>query len=1489
MLNQRKIKFIVYILSSLIILINSQSFRLVNSNDQIDDPLYASIYRVPYSKVTLYAPGGERSGMPFKNAYDGSWENFFNIWFAEHSNGENFTSARGEVFTNFVNYVEFTFEETVTIDRVIYQPKFNQIGFPTVATFYYTETDNGEYIFLDRISHGIQQPKGIFFFSRPVTCKKLKFEFTEINGNCASATEFQVYQPEHEEITQLLNLYTDYAETEVRKNATLEELNLINETCKKNINYETVLYPLIKRAKNFLEGTSKFDPRKEFSTNPKAKNKIRRVGNIIDYIRNTLKMTSTGTNKQPTGIFGLTGDTITVYLSAKEGDKLPKIKFSQYYGHYGIFQSGDQDLKIGRNVFTFPNFVTNSYSYKPIPGGPIYIINPYTEDEQSEDVKVYIEGGRFFPCFKKGDDEKEFLNFLSEYMLLMEKEPSTYINAMELWGERMIFTVEARKGYNIYVDGKGPQHNLETWDEYFKLLLKFDGVKFDENEPYYDKRNLYININVRQSQRFQGAYAGNEHIGIFDDGWVSSATYINTVRSLGWGFAHEIGHTMDVLGRTVGENTNNMEAKYDECHLRRVCSRGNYYDNLLYLTPDVDNSLRKDNSYYWVGGADYNFLFWWQIETLFPGYWGRLDNMYRYNITSEIDGAEKQCYYASAVTGLNMSYYFDRYGFYLGSSEKRFIASKTSENFNKLMQKLSDDGVITNKVIKFWYLSDPTYKYIQDNNKSDSTGCYKNNKNKINIIKVFKVNDGYSLSFPVSTCEGHLGYEIYENDKVINFTYTSVFTDKIKYDDNYVPKYKIRAYDKYLESTDLSDSKSVETTTNSQVCTYNDNNYDSVADAVKEIPTDTSETYEITLKKNTYENQIEINANVVIKLDESESNELKISSAAAGYIFKINSGKTLTLKGNSENVKLVVDGGNIQRSDPLITNYGTLTTNYVKFSNNINTGRGGAIYNLDRAKLYIYDSLFENNKASYGGAVCLNVASGRGEFTNVVFRGNTAENGGAIFNIGTIVVSNCLVENNKATSNGAGIVNDGGGVMTVSSSQLLNNQANNGGGFYVDGLATIRNTRIENNVALGNGGGVFESGSFDKRSLTIEGNTIISNNTANNGGGFYSHQGLTNFNALSVYDNKADLGSNSYLRTGKLFLKNKNNKLEGEIYKSSDSIIYGQSGMFSLQNENKPLVLNTNTDSNEGEILLITPNSYTVTEDDLKLFSSSVGTLHLSDSSAVMLSPVKYDLTYVLNGQSTTVKCHYGEVVTLDYQTSEGKYVSKMVDNNGKTYNVGDKVTIYNSLTLTLEVGDSYEVTLDLLEKQVKYNVKPNSDLYLPVLDNGTNGNLVISHWLDEEGNRIFGGKANINKNNMHLSAVYDGYFYVKMTNGNERLYFGLNEGRSTFVIPKLNVNVPEGYDLKIEFNGKNYAYGQSVVVNENMNFVVSVLERKSQNSKSPKSLKSSLVVFNVILAIIILSVVAFFIYRFVRRNKSQNADVKPDIIPGVGLELKSI
>ena len=1497
MLNQRKIKLILYILSSLIILVNSQACYIVNNTDPVFQTQYTTLYRIPHSKVKAYSTGLETSQNPLSRAFDYDWEGS-SVWFSSYKNGDNVTTDTGEVITDFKCAVIFTFEKVVTIDRLLYRSQMYTLGYPKELLIYYTEKEDDNFIFLDNITSSVTSEKVKFVFSKAITCKKIKLVFSKIHSDSASAAEFQFYQPEssESEATQILNLFTDYSETTVKNGITLEYLGRLDDFFKNNINYEDNLNLIVDRAKNYLLGTKIFDQRREFSTNPNSKNVIRRNGDIQGYMQGTLKLRWSGHSKQPTGIFGLAGETIKVYLEAKSTDKLPKIKFAQLQGHWRGWQGGDQNLQIGKNTFTFPNFKNENYPENLIAGGPIYIINPYTEDEQSEEVKVYIDGGYFFPFYRKGENEEDFCNTLEQYAQLMKNYNNTYMDLMELWGDRILMTIDAENGYKTYRDGKGPNHNLEVWDDYIKYLYGFDGVKYDKNEQYYDKKNYWANLNIRHAQPVGAAYAYPEHVGIFYDDWLSTATYANDVTSFGWGFAHEIGHTMEIYGREIDESTNNVVSKFDECYLNRVCTRGDYTENLIYLTPDVDNvddnSYRNNNQPYFFY---MNFLIWWQVETLFPGYWGKLDNMYRYNDTNLTDftKTEKQVYLASIVTGLNMSYLYERYGFRFDDSEWYFKHYNSSKSFQEKMQKLADDGTITNKQLKFWYLSGPSYMYNLDNNRSESSGCYKKNKDKMNIDKIHKGSDGYYIYLPNTTCEGHLGFEIYENEKLINFTWnTDVFIDKLQYSDSYKPKYKIRAYDKLLECNDMSDTKSYseedekgeeEEPKGSEVCIYNNEKYDSVADAIAKIPNNADETYEIILKKNTYEKQIEINANIVIKLDQSESNEVIIYSRKnGGYIFKINSGKKLTLLGNSEKVKLVIDGNNNTQDNALIENYGSLQTNYTRFSNSINNQRGGAINTLDNGQIFLYNSLFENNKAGNGGAFCTYVASIRGTIINVIFRGNTANYGGAFYNIGTLTIDNCTFENNTALNNGAGFANDIGGVLTLTNTQILNNKANgNGGGIYIDGRTSLINTIIKNNIAVGKGGGIFENGSNDKRYLSTEESTIITNNTAVDGSGLYMNKGYATFISLSIYDNIATgFGSCIYLNNGYITLQGKNNKLEGEIYRklNTDTNIYIDSEIFSLQQANKPLTLTTDYTVKEG--LIAQSKNYEISEEDLKLFKSTAGTIFLSNNTEIWLRINRYNLTYKLEGNITQTEYHYGEEAIVDYNIPESKYLYRISDNNGKTYNLGDKITIYDSLTLTVELKDLYVATLDFLEKKIIYYIMPNSYFYLPVLNNKTNGSSVIYYWKDVNGNNIF-DKVKITKNNTYFCSYYEGYFYIKISKGDERLYYNLIEGNKTFVIPYFY----KDKDYYLENNGTKYEKGQEILIRENMNFNFKTTEdsdsdssdSSDSNASSGGSSHSFLIVFSSVLVVIILAVVIFFVYRYIRKKNDVSSLLKDD------------
>ena len=117
-------------------------------------------------------------------------------------------------------------------------------------------------------------------------------------------------------------------------------------------------------------------------------------------------------------------------------------------------------MKKGINkLFNF--FEVRDYDFQIQSGGPIYIENKFEKNEQSQNIKIYIEGGNLFPLFRDNVNENEFRNFLSEYAINYKNNINKYFNIAEMESERIMITVNATEAYENYVSK-------------FSLLLKLN-------------------------------------------------------------------------------------------------------------------------------------------------------------------------------------------------------------------------------------------------------------------------------------------------------------------------------------------------------------------------------------------------------------------------------------------------------------------------------------------------------------------------------------------------------------------------------------------------------------------------------------------------------------------------------------------------------------------------------------------------------------------------------------------------------------------------------------------------------------------------------------------------------------------------------------------------------------------------------------------------------------------------------------------------------
>ena len=365
--------------------------------------------------------------------------------------------------------------------------------------------------------------------------------------------------------------------------------------------------------------------------------------------------------------------------------------------------------------------------------------------------------------------------------------------------ERIMITINATKAYENYVSkGKSPQDNLLYWNEVTKKYYIFDEIQFDENQLYYNEKNKYIKIHLRYSIKYKDnilAYAYIEHIGIF----MKEELYVAMVSTEGIGrtMSHEFGHMIDVTPREIKEETNNVLREYsllmvdinkgDNYLDYNILEKGMTPDNISTLLRGCSSQNKAECNGLFTDYKRYRFLglIWWEIESYYPGYWGKLNNLYRYNysVVSKMDKSEQLLYFSSYITGLDLGYFFERIGFLFDNEKKPFNTSDTSLIYTEKMNELLNSGKITNLIQKkFWYIDADEYSYISSN----GTGCHYNDYN-IEIIDIFwnETYKCYNISLPTINCKGHLDFEIYENNIVVGFSHKNYYLDIEKYPEEY--------------------------------------------------------------------------------------------------------------------------------------------------------------------------------------------------------------------------------------------------------------------------------------------------------------------------------------------------------------------------------------------------------------------------------------------------------------------------------------------------------------------------------------------------------------------------------------------------------------------------------------------------------------------------------------------------------------------------------
>ncbi|MCP4544812.1 MAG: DUF11 domain-containing protein, partial [Chloroflexi bacterium] len=220
-------------------------------------------------------------------------------------------------------------------------------------------------------------------------------------------------------------------------------------------------------------------------------------------------------------------------------------------------------------------------------------------------------------------------------------------------------------------------------------------------------------------------------------------------------------------------------------------------------------------------------------------------------------------------------------------------------------------------------------------------------------------------------------------------------------------------------------------------------------------------------------------------------------------VFTIESDNEVTFKHLN-----IVDGKTQAQYGAGIYNAGTLTIqdctiadNEVRYKYSSGRAQGGGIYNV--GTLTITGSVLSGNQAisawyRYGGAI---------------YHGGSDT---------TLLVSNSVISGNQAKLGGGIFVSNSSNALTIINSTLSGNHAyNEGGGIYNQGTVAITNSTVANNSAGNDGGGVYNKSVLAINNSTFSGNSADDTET----GGIYNSSDAS----MDLYNSiVANSGPNNY-------------------------------------------------------------------------------------------------------------------------------------------------------------------------------------------------------------------------------------------------------------------------------------------------------------------------------------------------------------------------
>lgn len=706
---------------------------------------YDEMFRVPISAISNN--GGNYPGALLQYAID---EDITTHWETGTANSDTFK-----------NEVILTLDKAVEVDRLTYKPRTINKGFPTKFSIYISPVTTGDNF--QKVSEGhyavTNDMLQIKFDS--TKAKRIKFVFEEAYQDWASIGDIRVYKQDTT-ADQMKNLFTNGLMNEVSEAFnTIEKLESLEEKVNEHP-LASVYQEDIQLAKDIINN--------ELQTVKTVT--VEQHGDRNAHTNQNLKF-GFGNNNQPTGVLAKPGDTVVVYVDAEPGKPLPQLFFSQQEGSFANW-GRTVSLHAGKNVITVPEVTQNDgwYHHSVTPGGAVYIVNPYTEEQQGKSPVIrFAKGVEVFPMMDKNTDEQEFLQLLKDYKARLDADKRAnpdvmdrqMIDIVEIVSDHLVFTGTATGAYEAYVNQEfSPLQTVNMYNDHMDLVFEYLGL--DGSNELNDVK--YTRENIRLAQPFGYMYAYTNHIGVQGDVMVSMLTSVG-----GWGVDHEMGHRLDIGVRTIGEVTNNMIPQNSSYYYNKPDKRIPFESHIY------KNVISKDNNEYYSGSYFENLAVFWQLEMIYPGYWAKLNRQYRENNVvldsqdSANDKLNQLAKYSSIALELDLTEHFERHGFFVSDETKEFVNQYKKPE------------------VKTWYAN---YDYIEykGNGFEKETGL---------VVERLTHGEHNQLVFKVNAdvAADVLGYEIFKDEELIGFTSTNSFIDTTTEVGEAV-EYKVIPYDKKL-------------------------------------------------------------------------------------------------------------------------------------------------------------------------------------------------------------------------------------------------------------------------------------------------------------------------------------------------------------------------------------------------------------------------------------------------------------------------------------------------------------------------------------------------------------------------------------------------------------------------------------------------------------------------------------------------------------------